>query len=150
MDHQPLRTEYLMTYEAELGQILSVGSRIAAHAVGGWFDGPKLNGRVLPGSGDWPVVRPDGTLDLDLRVVLETNDGALIYMSGVGRQCLPEEARNLGRAERAQLDPASYYFRTTYTFETGAENYAWLNNIVAVGVGRITETGPVISIFDVL
>ena len=34
------------------------------------------------------------------------------------------------------VPPADYYFRTTPYFETSSEKYAWLNKIVAVGVGQ--------------
>jgi hypothetical protein len=30
------------------------------------------------------------------------------------------------------VDPASYYFRTRPEFETGAPQYAWLNDLLAV------------------
>jgi hypothetical protein len=35
-----------------------------------------------------------------------------------------------------------YYFRITLFFETGSEKYAWLNNVLAVGVGELGD-GPV-------
>ena len=34
----------------------------------GSFDGPRLSGRVLPGGGDWTLLRADGVLELDLRI----------------------------------------------------------------------------------
>lgn len=46
-------------------------------------------------------------------------------------------------SSRHLIDPARYYFRTTPLFETGATGYAWLNGIVAVGSGRLTEGGGV-------
>jgi Protein of unknown function (DUF3237) len=36
---------------------------------------------VLAGGGDWVTVQEDGTLTLDLRVTLETDDGDLIHMT---------------------------------------------------------------------
>jgi hypothetical protein len=41
--------------------------------------------------------------------------------------------------KRLQVDPARYYFRTNPLFETGAPAYAWLNDIVCVGVGYLVE-----------
>jgi hypothetical protein len=35
-------------------------------------------------------------------------------------------------------------------FETGSETYAWLNRIVAVGIGAITATGAELDVFQVL
>ena len=45
---------------------------------------------------------------------------------------------------------SSYYFRTAVFFETAAAKYAWLNGIVAVGVGHQLPTGPVYQVFEVL
>ena len=35
------------------------------------------------------------------------------------------------------VDRSEYYFRTTPIFETGAEKYKWLNQVIAVGIGTI-------------
>ena len=51
---------------------------------GGSFDGERLRGKVLAGGGDWVTAQPDGTFELDLRVTLETDDGALIHMTFTG------------------------------------------------------------------
>ncbi len=48
-----------------------------------------------------------------------------------------------------EVDPDDYYFRTTPMFETSAEQYLWLNKIVAVGVGRLTPDGVAYSVYAV-
>jgi hypothetical protein len=101
--------------------------------VGGSFDGERLRGRVLPGGGDWVTARPDGTFELDLRVTLETDDGALIYMTFTG-------VRN----------DANHYFCTLPRFETSAPKYEFLNRLLAVGIGEILPDGPVHSIEEIL
>jgi Protein of unknown function (DUF3237) len=53
-------------------------------------------------------------------------------------------------ARRHLVDSTAYYFRTAPTFETGAESYRWLNNIVCVGTGRLTAHGVDYDIFEVL
>src|SRR5258705_10839298 len=60
------------------------GARVIAPITSGTFEGPRLRGRVLPGGGDWTLLRPDGVLELDLRITLETDDHALIYMTFYG------------------------------------------------------------------
>ena len=35
------------------------------------------------------------------------------------------------------MPPVDYYFRTTPYFETSSQKCAWLNKIVAVGVGQV-------------
>src|SRR4029079_16536511 len=94
------------------------GTRVIAPITGGEFEGPRLRGKVLPGGGDWLLLRTDGVLELDLRIPLETDDRALIYMTLLG----------LGHGE--VVNPATYYFRTFPRFETSAERYAFLNRII--------------------
>src|SRR2546426_12350333 len=53
------------------------GARVIAPITGGTFEGPRLRGWVLPGGGDWTLLRSDGVLELDLRITLETDDHAL-------------------------------------------------------------------------
>ena len=48
------------------------------------------------------------------------------------------------------VDPAEYYFRISPLFETAAPQYAWLNNLLAVGTGHRLPDGPVYSLFEVL
>jgi hypothetical protein len=125
------------------------GTRVIAPITGGRFEGPKLRGKVLPGGGDWTLLRADGVLELDLRITLETDDGALIHMTSFGyRHGPPEVIAALGRGER--VDPASYYFRTTPRFETGSPSYAFLNRILAVSTGDRRAEGPTYTIDEIL
>lgn len=100
---------------------------------GGSFEGDRLRGKVLAGGGDWVTTRADGTFELDLRVTLETDDGALVYMTFSGVR-----------------DDSSDYFRTLPRFETAAPQYAFLNRLLAVGVGEIFPDGPVHVIEEIL
>jgi Protein of unknown function (DUF3237) len=115
----------------------------------GIFEGERLSGRVLNGGADWQNVRSDGSIALDVRLVLETFDDALIGMTYRGiRHGAPDV---IARVERGEpVDPGEYYFRIAPLFETAATQYAWLNNVVAVGIGHRRADGPVYSIFEVL
>jgi hypothetical protein len=125
------------------------GVRVTFPITGGSFEGPRLRGSVLPGGGDWTVLRPDGVLELDLRVTLETDDRALIHMTFEGlRHETPEAAAALRRGE--VVDPAGYYFRTVSRFETAAPKYAFLNRLLAIGTGEIRASGPVHVIDEIL
>ena len=141
------RLEPLFRATVEIGAPLSVGmtplgERRIIPITGGRFDGEKLSGDVLPGGADWQLVRPDGTALLEARYTLRTRDGALVYVRNRGVRSGPPEA--LARIARGEaVDPASYYFRTVPQFETGAPQYAWLNDLVAVcsaarGAGAVT------------
>lgn len=151
-----LRYELLYDIEFDLEAPLAVGptpsgERRIVYVTGGKFDGPRLKGRVLPGGGDWLVARPDGRAILDVRACLETDDGALIYTHYGGRLVVPSELRPLwhDRHAFAAIDPARYYFRIAPVYETGSAKYAWLNDIVAIGVGRRTLTGVAYRVFEI-
>jgi len=107
------------------------GVRSFVPVTGGDFEGPRLRGKVLPGGGDWLLLRSDGVLELDLRITLETDDHALIYMTFQGLR-------------------HGNYFRTLPRFETSAETYAFLNRIVTVGVGEARPEGAVHRIDEIL
>lgn len=51
---------------------------------GGSFAGERLSGEVLDGGSDWQVVRNDGATRLNVRLVLKTDDDALICMTYQG------------------------------------------------------------------
>lgn len=155
MEHKPeLRSALLFTMHAELGAIRDVGAtpggrRRVVDVTGGRFDGDELRGRILPGGGDWTVLRPDGVLMLDVRITLETDDGHLVYMTYRGMRHGPQWVIDrLNKGEK--VDPSEYYFRSTPYFETASEKYGFLNRIVCVGVGRREPRGPVYDVFQIL
>ena len=103
---------------------------------GGTFDGPEIRGTALPGGGDWALLRTDGAIQLDVRGTLQTDDGALIYTTYSGLIIAPMEV--LGRAVAGDDVPLSeYYFFTNPMFLTASDKYAWLNQVIAIGRGRI-------------
>ena len=125
------------------------GTRITAPITDGHFEGPRLRGRVLPGGGDWTLLRADGVLELDLRVTLETDDGALIHMTSFGLRHGPADViAALGRGE--SVDPSAYYFRTLPRFETGHPKYEFLNRLVAVASGDRRPQGPIYTVDEIL
>jgi hypothetical protein len=125
------------------------GTRIIAPISGGTFEGPRLRGKVLAGGGDWTLLRSDGVLELDLRITLETDDGAPISMSSFGlRHGPPEVLAALGRGE--PVDPSKYYFRTAARFETSAPQYAFLNQVIAIASGDRQPGGPIYTVEELL
>lgn len=152
---QEIKLEHLFTVsllvEAPLQMLgqTPFGERRIAKVTGGSFEGKRLKGTVRGGGGDWILVRQDGVTQLDVRLVLETDDKALIYMTYKGLRHGP--AAVMDRLNRGEtVDPSQYYFRTTPYFETGAEKYAWLNRICAVSTGHRLPTGPVYTVHEVL
>ena len=101
--------------------------------IGGSFEGERLRGAVLGGGADWVTAPSEGTFELDLRVTLETDDGALIHMTFTGVR-----------------DDANHYFRSLPRFETAAPKYAFLNRLLAVGIGELYADGPIHVIEEIL
>jgi hypothetical protein len=116
------------------------GTRLIVCVRGGTFSGPRLRGRVLPGGGDWITLRADGTAELDVRATLETDDGALIYVSYRGYvHNVPAILPRWGAGET--IAHQENYFLVTPYYETSAPQYAWLTETIAVGVGSLIPGG---------
>ena len=149
MNSRPLMVVRTAAAAAQRLGTVAHGTRSIVPVTGGEFEGPLLRGRVLPGGGDWLLLRGDGVLELDLRITLETDDHALIYMTFQGLRHGPADAiAALGRGE--VVNPASYYFRTLPRFETSAERYAFLNRMITVGSGEARADGATHRIEEVL
>jgi hypothetical protein len=147
---------HLFSMQAELGARLDggegpLGRRVFSAASSGKFAGARLQGVIAPGAADWMLIRRDGSMVIDARVVLQTDDGATIHMTYAGRIVFPPDVlpdvRDPNR--RHLIDPSSYYMRTTPMFETGAQAYAWLNHIVCVATGRLTGPGLSYEVFQI-
>jgi hypothetical protein len=149
-----IRTTPLMKLKLAVNGMQAVGetpsgNRRIGLVTGGTFEGPKLRGKVLPGGADWIMVRNDGVTTLDVRIVLESDDGAMIGLQYRGLRHGPDEV--MAKVNAGQfVDPSLYYFRTTVTFETAAPQYAWLNKVFGIGTGSRPPEGPVYEIFEVL
>lgn len=126
--------EFAFEARAEVGVpqeigITPHGRRRVIPVLGGRFEGPQIRGRILPGGADWQILRADGTAELDARYTLETDRGALVYVSNRGIRSGPPEV--LERLNSGQtVDPGSYYFRTVARFETGAPECQWLTRAI--------------------
>ncbi len=150
----PLRTRPLMTLTAildapqRLGQTPQ-GDRKIVPVLGGSVSGERVCGTVLPGGGDWALTRADGVLLLDVRLSIRTDDGALIHMTYDGMRHGPD-AVMARLAAGQQVSPEEMYFRIAPRFETSALAYAWLNRLLAVGIGERLADGPRYHIHEIL
>ena len=141
------RAEISLAPPQELGDT-PLGRRRIIGITGGRFSGERLSGRVLPGGADWQVIRADGVADLDARYTLETSDGVLIFVRNKGYRHGPDEVLKKLAAGEA-VDPSLYYMRTTPSFETGDERYAWLNRIVCVASGARRPAAVELEVFEI-
>jgi hypothetical protein len=126
-----------------------VGARLTFITTGGVIEGPKLQGELLPGGGDWLLVGSDGTGRVDVRATLRTHDGALIHYESRGIIKIP--ANGMQRLAAGEVLPfAETYVRTTPKFETADERYAWLSEVVALGYNILSPNHIDYRIYRVL
>lgn len=124
---QSLKSTFLYTIEIDVDSVLdigrtSLGSRKIFNALGGNFKGPKLNGKVLASGGDFALQLDSSTLKLEVRLVLQTDDGELIYNTYTGYIY-------------NHLDGTTYW-KVSFLYETASPKYEWLNHCIAIGLGR--------------
>jgi Protein of unknown function (DUF3237) len=134
-----LEFKFLFELNADVGELISLGpcplgERRVVYIESGSFEGPQLRGEIVGGA-DWQILRSDGALELDARYAIREVGGAVVQVLSQGyRHGPPEVMARLARGE--DVDPASYFFRTTMRFETGASDFAWLNKTIAVATAR--------------
>lgn len=151
-----IKTEFLFDMKADLDMRGAIrmgttphGTRTIVYVTGGYIEGPKIKATVLPGGGDWLLGRSDGSRVMDVRAAVRTDDGQFIYTYYRGYLNIPPEMlQRIYKGEK--VDPSEYYFRTTPVFETASEKYAWLNNIVAVGIGTMSATAVAYKVYSIL
>jgi len=149
-----LRLQRLFIFQIEVKPPSVIGAtpgydRRIGEISGGRFEGERLRGKILSGGSDWQSLRADGTTTLNVRLVMETDDGALIGMTYLGMRHGPKEVLDrIGRGEK--VSPAEYYMRATPYYETASEKYGWLNRIVSVAYGHRMAGGAIYQVFEVL
>jgi len=103
--------------------------------IGGRFEGPGIRGAVIPGGGDFPLVRPDGVEVIDALYRLKTDDGVTIFIHNKG--LIYPEMR--GDWPKCRLVPE---------FTAPVGRYDWLNRsiflstLVAVPAAMALAKGP--------
>ncbi|MEZ5675488.1 MAG: DUF3237 domain-containing protein [Thalassovita sp.] len=122
------------------------GQRRIIPIIGGRVEGPALNGRILNVGADWQTIWGNGVAELVARYAFETDDGAVIEIRNYGYRHGPAEVvAALARGE--EVDPATYYMRTTAQLETGDPRYDWVNKTMFTGVGARLAGQVVISLY---
>lgn len=110
---------------------------------GGTIYGPRLQGRIVPGSGaDFANVRADGVIEIKSHYLLQAEDGTEIYINNRGF-LVPSKP---GEAVVVDGTPQPAYFRFTPTFRAPAGPHEWLNRTLIVGAGE-RRSNPDHSIF---
>jgi hypothetical protein len=115
---------------------------------GGTISGPRFEGIVLPGGGDWQTIGADGLTIVDTRYSLKANDGTVIDIVNPGvRVASPDITARMARGE--PVAPDTYYFRTAPRFSVADGKHDWLRRTVFVGRGIRNPDTVQIDVFAV-
>jgi hypothetical protein len=150
-----LKSNRLFTLTIKLQPTIELGDTPAGKrrifvVTGGEFEGDRIRGAIMPIIGsDLLLVRADGSAQQDVRMLLKTDDGAMVLMTYRGvRHASDEVNARIARGE--PVSGADYYLRTVPFFETSSPKYAWINKIVSVGVGERRGDAVVYEVFEIL
>lgn len=137
---QKLESEFLYKISLTLDtpvdlQKVPVGKRVIYPVTGGTFEGPRLKGKVRAFGADWVLRLDSVTTKLDVRLLLETDDGHLISTTYSGIVYNNPDGTT--------------YWRITPVFETSSTKYGWLNYLLAVGVGSVSKGGVSYEVFAI-
>jgi Protein of unknown function (DUF3237) len=150
-----LKSAHLFTISIKLLPTIEMGNTPAGKrrvfaVAGGEFTGNRIRGTIMPIIGsDLLLVRADGSAQQDVRMLLTTDDGDLVLMTYRGvRHASDEVNARIARGE--QVSRSDYYLRTAPFFETSSPRYAWINRIVAVGVGERRADSVVYEVFEIV
>lgn len=124
--------EPLMSLDVQTRLVASVSSAAPSgehrvhDIVGGRFDGPRLRGQLPASGGDWSTRGAAGS-QLDVRLLLQTDDGVSILM------------RYQGKA--SQREDGTMRIEVSGSFQAPGGDYDWLNAIQTFGLGTPTAQG---------
>jgi Protein of unknown function (DUF3237) len=124
--------EHVLTMTARTEQAILVhgapqGTRGVVRVTGGEFGGGRLSGTIAACGADWFTARTDGSLLLDVRLLLACSDGASVLLAYQG--------------VAVPLGDGGLDIRIAALFEAPQGPHAWLNRIQGVGRGRLTDGG---------
>ena len=140
-----------LTVDSRASQLIGKiggGVRMIAPIAGGSFSGAWLNGKVVPGGADWVFLRDDGVMEIDVRLVLETVESALIYLTYQGRFVASHSV--MARLQAGEeLSPDEYSLAVTAKLESGHPDFCWLNDAVVVGTGLQSGFSPTYEFFSI-
>ncbi|WP_368681824.1 DUF3237 domain-containing protein [Mycobacterium intracellulare] len=129
----------LCRVDYELGEPIAVssgpaGSVTAGEITAARFDGDRLRASLKGrAAADWATVEPGGRVRVDARLTVETDDGAVILVTYLGRM-----------NARTGIVYSSMYF------ETGDDRYEWLTRMLGVAKGSVSGRSLTYDVFEVV
>jgi len=149
-----MKLEPLTTLHADLKTPLEIGNgpygvRTIFDVTGGTFEGQRFSGKVLTSGADWLLFDADGVSHLNVRITLETQDGAHIYVQYYGVIVVNEKV-SAALDQGGSTDYGDTYFMTQPRFETGHSRYKWLNGVMAVAEGCLKPGAVEYRVFELV
>jgi len=153
------RLEFAMEVRLKFPRVQSIpnspwgGTRSAVYVESGTFEGPRLRGTAVPGSGgDYAYFRPDDVAVFDARYMLEEEDGTLILLNNRGflwgrQPDTMEKLRDWAFRDGQPVEQQDYYLRGNPSFECSVGKHDWLTKHVFVGVGERRADGNVLRYY---
>ncbi len=141
----PYELERVCSYCAELNPEFEVigptheGLRVNVYVTGGQVSGEKINGKFRPVGADWLLVGTDGVARLDVRATIETNDGALIYLSYNAIADLGEDGYQRFLEGKP---PTKFAIHGAPNMTCGHPDYQWLSRVQLINIGEADLTKP--------
>lgn len=133
IDLIPFATAVLRTGDVfDLGGLPS-GHRIVGEVTEARIEGERLAAHMVGSAADWAAMRPDGTVDVDVRMTLETDDGVRLSLTYQGNMDFERSAQPIISLMR---------------FECAHEQYAWLNRMRTAAKGELVDGEIRYEIFE--
>lgn len=105
---------------------------------GGFFKGEKLSGTVECVGAGYTLTRLPDRNDVQIKLLLRTDDGENIFMSSEGTLFLdPALEKRLIAGEPVPAE--DYYYRFHLAFDTGSSKYGWLNGKCCFAMAGIKD-----------
>lgn len=152
----PPELELLFEGSVELADPIDIGSLATGRRLimplepGGRIEGPRMHGQLLPGSLLIELIRTDGCVDTEGLLLLEMDDGPVIFARTQGLLSLSADVVQQ-LAEGYPYDPQSAQIRTFVHFEAASDGpYAWLNRSLYVSKPVRSVHGATWSVWRVL
>jgi len=123
----------------ELGDTATVssgplGTRLVSEIASARYEGERFRASLLgSANADWATIEPDGRICIDVRLTLQTDDGAVVLVTYQGRG-----------------DAATGTSYSAPLFETSDERYRWLTRIQAVGKSTFDGTQLHYEMFELV
>ncbi|HWM69452.1 MAG TPA: DUF3237 domain-containing protein [Steroidobacteraceae bacterium] len=117
---------------------------------GGSVDGPEIHGVLEQPGGDWLRMLPDGSMRIDVRVLIKLDDGSTALMTYGGVLAKPSAESWKGFLGGDPVNAPAWHYVIAPTFETGSDKYSWLNRVQSIGKFVSIQAGPHAQVtFDV-